>query len=429
MILDRNTPPEINPFSPVALPKVRVAQLHNGIQVHLVQFGTTPVVELQAVFRAGRSYEERAGVAGYMTAMLSEGTSNHTGLELAQALDAAGAWISPETESEYVAVSLTTLPKHLHTTLPLLHDVLLEPTFPKSEWDQLKRRSLQRLQVESRRTSYQAGRKFRHLLFGATHPYGTHIGAAELSELELPHLTTYHSAYMGLNNVRFVAVGKFDEQQLLDALNAQFGEYSIGLAPRLTSFAEGSVALATTGRHHIPHEGMQSSIRLGHLGFKRSHPDYYAMTLVNTLLGGYFGSRLMKNIREEKGYTYGIYSGWASEAYDGYFVISADVGNAYVEDTIAQVKLEMRKLMEEPVSADELALVKQYMTGESLRKRETPFQIAELLSFSLMNGLDFSALNKKYEVIHSLTTEEVQRLAQTYFRPDGLLEVVCGGTV
>lgn len=427
MMLDRSAQPAIQPFSPTALPRTHIEYLRNGIAVHLVQYGTTPVIELQAVFRAGRSYEERVGEAGYMAAMLTEGTARHTGLQLSQALDAAGAWISPDTDAEYLGISLTTLPKHLHTTLPLLHDVLLEPTFPKMEWDQMKRRNLQRMQVDARRTAYLAGRKFRHQLFGATHPYGMHIGAGELAELELSHLTAYHSNYLGLNNVRFVAAGSFDEKELLRELDQQFGSYSIDKAPRLTSLAQGSVPMGNSGRHHLPLEGMQSSLRLGHLGFPRSHPDYYAMNLVNTLFGGYFGSRLMRNIREDKGYTYGIYSAWMSEAYDGYLLITADVGNEYVEDTIAQVKIEMRRLMDEPVPADELELVKQYITGESLRKRETPFQIAELLSFSLMNNLDFSELNKRYEIIHALTVEDVQRLAQTYYKPDNLLEIVCGG--
>ncbi|MBX3102872.1 MAG: insulinase family protein, partial [Bacteroidetes bacterium] len=156
------------------------------------------------------------------------------------------------------------------------------------------------------------------------------------------------------------------------------------------------------------------------------HDSYHPMRLVNTLLGGYFGSRLMKNIREDKGYTYGIYSQWQCLQHAGMFVIGADVGNEFVEDTLHQIRLEIQRLREEPVPEDELNVARNYLLGRIVSQQETPFQVADLLKMLLHHGLNTQELALGFERIQQTTTREIQALAQEYLHPDHLRVVIAG---
>ncbi|MEM7660484.1 MAG: pitrilysin family protein [Bacteroidota bacterium] len=423
--LDRSTPPAAGPFQLVPLPEYTTHQLSNGMPVHLLPFGSLEIAEVQTIFFAGKNYQPKIGVAGYMSRNMLEGTAQHNSLEIAQMLDGQGAWLNHLLGEQSLSFRLATLTDRIPRILPLLPEVVFSPSFPASEFESMKDRSLQKLKVNEERTGYVASREFKQLLFGSGHIYGAQLGIPELEALKLEELIAYHEQALLPASCQLSVVGKFDQSQVLDWLEGAFATYQPQTKTTLQPKEMGS-ALQTTGRHTIEKAGMQASLRLGYLSVNRSHPDYYALMVLNTLFGGFFGSRLMKNIREEKGYTYGIYSSLVANQHAGFWVIQTDVGNEYVEATISEVKKEMNRLKEERVSEEELKLVKNYLLGKSLSQRESPFQIGDFLRFSIAQGISFAEIDRKFEVIQQITPEMLQYLAQQYLKPDDMLELVVG---
>ncbi|MEM8886634.1 MAG: pitrilysin family protein [Bacteroidota bacterium] len=423
-VLDRTQAPQASSFRHIPLPTVEQIKLSNGIPVYFLPYGTAEVIEVQAICRGGSNFQARSGIAKFSMQNMVEASKHHSSLELAQELDAYGSWLGQQAEEECLALTLATISKNLKHTLHLFREVLTEPAFSPEEFNTLKARTLQKMHVSEQKTSTKASRSFRKQLFGGNHPYGLSFGSAELKSIELEELKAYYQSYISTANLKLLVTGQFDQDECLALLEKEFGSLKIaGSIPDEISLSEVS---PEGGRYLTEQEGMQSSLRLGHLGMSRAHPDYYGMQVVNTILGGYFGSRLMHNIREEKGYTYGIYSGWLGLKHNGFFVVQADIGNEYVEATITEVKKEMHLLCDKGVGEEELQLVKNYMLGQGISQRETPFQLGDLLRFSLSMGISFEEIDRKFQVIDGISAEEVQRLAQTYLKPDSLSEIVVG---
>jgi zinc protease len=425
-MLNRITPPPVRPLSPRTLPAYREAALSNGIPVYWIPHGQVEVAEVMMVFRAGDSFQPKPGLADYTAKMMAEGTASYTSTGLARKLDDHGAWLSHETDMEFISLNLTSLERHLPDTLPLMHEVGFTPTFPEAEFQKMKQRNLQKQRVTEQKTGWLARRHFGPLLFGPEHPYGKSLGLPEIEAIHYEDLAPYYQRYFQAGNAFFAVSGRFDEHKLLALLDQTFGGLPYIGANKEDSSAKDVPFVTQTGRHYVEKEGLQSTIRLGHIGKERSHPDYYPMEVVNTILGGYFGSRLMKNIREEKGYTYGIGSSWVGMRYGGYFMTQADVGNEYIEPAIAEIKKEMRRLMEEGVEEEEMELVRNYLMGRNIGARETPTQMAEILRYSISSGISFAEIDRRSEVVQNIRKEEIAELAQKHLQPDHLTEVVAG---
>jgi zinc protease len=429
-MLDRSLPPKAAPLEKILFPTVRLAHLSNGVPVYLLQFGTQEIVELAAIFPAGKSFEPAASVAGFTAKMIQEGTLRRNGLEFARAIDRFGASIHVESGYESASASLTALAKHLDATVPLWAEMLLEPAFPAEELEKLRERTLQHLDVEEQKTSYVARKEYSRLLFGPTHPYGAHSEKPDISAVTLEQLQAFHGSHFHAANAMIVATGRFDEAQLLRLLDQSIGKQVLHPSQKISlsgSHALWDLPAPVTGLHYFEKaESMQATLRVGHRAFARSHPDYYAMQVVSTIIGGYFGSRLMKNIREEKGYTYGIAAAWLSMKYDGIYVVQTDVGNEYIDDTLKEIKREMRLLIDEGVTAAELDLVRNYMLGRSASSRETPGQLLGLIQNALVNDFPFEEMDRKFDIVMALQPSDIKRLALQYLSPDALLEVVCG---
>lgn len=426
--LDRSLPPDAAPMEKVLFPNVREARLRNGIPVYMVQFGTQEITELMALFPAGRSFEPAPAIASFTSKMLLEGTKSYSSLEFARKMNEYGAFIHPESGFESANWELSSLTKHLDNTVPLLAELLLEPRFPASELANLKERTLQNLEVEEQKTGFIARKEFNRLLHGNDHPYGRPTEREDVSALEIPELQSFHGKHFSLSNCTFIACGRFDEDKLLATLEKHFGAaFSAPVIDTAQSQAQVEPAAHPTGLHYFEMpDSMQATVRVGHKGLKRNHPDYFPLQVLTTVLGGYFGSRLMKNIREDKGYTYGIGSAWLSMKYGGTFLIQTDVGNEYIKPTLEEIKKEMKRLIEDGLPEEEVRLVKNYMLGRSASARETPSQIAGQIKSYLVNELPFSLFDDKFDIVQSVTAEDLHQLAIKYLHPDQLLEVVAG---
>jgi zinc protease len=427
-MLDRTIAPELQPNRRLNLPELKSLRLDNGIQVYLLQIGRQPILELNVGFPAGKSFEHRPGLSSMTSRMLSEGTKNSTGYEFARRLDAYGVSIDTEAGHESANVSLSTLSRHMVHTIPLLREMITEPRFEVADFDLLVKRTLNSLEVEEKKTEYIVRREFGKLLFGDSHTYGQHVGREEIAAMQHGDIGPFHQQFYAPANAQIVAAGLFDADELIQVLNAQFGQLPITAGfEKPVSAASLSHPAAEKGLHYFPmDDARQATIRAGHPGFERSHPDFYLMEVTNMIFGGYFSSRLNKIIREEKGYTYGIHSQWVSLKYGGYLIIHTDVGNEYIRPTLEQIRTEMKKLQDHGTTEEELSLVKSYMLSRLISSRETPGQLVETISALFVNGLPYEELDRKFDHINNVTVAQVQQMAQKWFRPDDLLEVVSG---
>ncbi|MCI4671127.1 MAG: insulinase family protein [Bacteroidia bacterium] len=426
-MLDRTRPPSSRPFHHIPFPTFSTKTLSNGIEVVLLPYGNVEVVEVQAIFKLGKNHVPVPGLLSHMAKMMQEGTKNYDSLSFSQALDNFGAWMSHEVEEESMAFKLATTTPNVKHTLPLLKECLLSPTFPEQEFNTMKIRGIQGARINAQKTVKMASRHFGHRIFGPSHPYGLSVGPEEIETLKLSHLKENFQKWLNPSYMTLAVIGVFEEAEIMDRLEAEFGTLDRPEGEQIALPEFDFQALNQIGRSHLPKEGMQSTVRLGHLGVSRLHPDFYKIRVLNTILGGYFGSRLMKNIREEKGYTYGIYSGYIAMKHDGVFIIQGDVGNEHVEATISEAKKEIRRLQDEEIGMDELSLVKNYLLGKSISERETPFQMGDWLRFSVVNGISFAELDRRFEVIQGIQSHDIPELANKFLHPDKMLEVVAGG--
>jgi predicted Zn-dependent peptidase len=422
----RTAPPPAGLLSAPALPHVTTATLRNGMPAYLIRFGPQPVTEVQLVFRAGHAHEHLPGADDAALRMLTDGTHNYTAQQLAERLDFLGAFFNASSGYEISTLAMSLLSRHLDAGLALLQEIWLHPAFAQAEFDLMRRRELDRLAIEEKKTAYHARRAFLHGVLGAAHPYARVPERAQWQALNTEVLRTHFKNVYRPANAAVIAAGNFDTDELLNLLDAHLGSLQPNANP-LASHTQARTAVAQTGRVHIPLEGqVQCSVRVGHAGFARNHTDYHRMRLVTTLLGGYFGSRLMQNIREDKGYTYGIHASWTSLKHAGFFSISTDVGNAFMADTFVQIRHEIDRLRQEPVPQEELDRVRNYLLGHMISEQETPFQIADILKNLYANNLPLADVQTSFAQLQALTPAHVQQLAQQYLQPDSLLEVVCG---
>lgn len=426
MTLDRSQAPAASPLKALKLPQFEVRQLNNGIKVYFLPYGKPEVLQLQWIFKAGNNFVPKCGLASYALRNLQEGTTSHTALEIAQTLDQYGAWIGHEVGDDTVSLQLSTVSQQFEQILPLFQSVVCDPIFPAAGFEQMKAQSHQNLITASQKTSFQARRKFGHLLYGAPHPYGQNMGLDELAAIQLSDIKDYHQQYLNPANSVLALSGKFDIELVLAQLNRGIGQLPLGSIPTLTD-RSAMEPKNQIGSYHIERPGPQSTIRVGHLSLGREHEDYVGMRVLMTLLGGFFGSRLMKSIREEKGYTYGVYAALAGRKKQGQIVIQTDVGNAYVAETLGLIGEAIKRLQNEAPTESELVLVKNYMLGQSVNQRETAFQLGAILRYHIATGISFAEMDARFETIQSIEPTKIRDLAERWLRTDEILSVSCGG--
>lgn len=263
-------------------------------------------------------------------------------------------------------------------------------------------------------------------MFGDTHPYAINNKLEDFDLIKREDLMQFYRSFYHSGNCHIIAAGMIDDK-VLELLDKYFGgnDWSQNQA----AVTEYRICTDPVKRHHVEKVGgIQSAIRVGKFWVPKTHPDYHALSILVTILGGYFGSRLMTNIREEKGYTYGIGSFVLTLKQASYLVISTEVGNEYVEPTLAEIAAEMRRLQTEPITENELETVKSYLLGEFLRDFDGPFALAG--SFKAINDfdLDYTFYDDALKVLRNITSDELMVLAKQYLTPEDFYTVVAGST-
>jgi zinc protease len=424
--INRTSPPAFHEVEKVHLVEAVKLELSNGIPVYMLNAGTQEVTRIEFIFRAGIRHQPHSLVSSGVNDMLDEGTHTRNAEVIAEELDFYGAFIETETQHDVASFTLFSLNKHLPSTLPVVQDIIRNASFPENEFKIYLTNKRQKFLVDNDKVSVLARRKFNELLFGNKHPYGVKSELPDFDLLTRDALIDFHKNNYTANRCTIVVSGRLPST-MLSLLENYFGDEGwkagvIGTDEHLPAPVSDPQRV-----HTIEKEGaIQSAIRIGRVLFNKTHPDYLGMQVLNTVLGGYFGSRLMANIREDKGYTYGIGSGLVSMLGGGYFVISTEVGVEVTNATLNEIYFEIDKLQNELVGEDELELVRNYLIGVFLRSTDGPFAIGDRLKGILGYGLGYEYYERYVQTIKSIKAEELRELAKKYLKKEDLIELVAG---
>ena len=397
--------------------------LDNGIPVYDVRMGTQEVLKLELVFLAGRPFERQKLAARATAALLKEGTIGHNGAEIAEVFDFYGGTLSAPVNLDTSTLVLYCLKRHFEYLLPLLAEIIRQPAFPEEELEALIERNKGRLQVDLSRNDVVAYRAITECIFGKDHPYGYNSYPQTYDELRREHVLEHFNRLYHTANCRIFISGRTDEQTI-SLLNTYLGQ---GLPEGRRETVSMSPSTEAPRKVFIEHpDTVQSAIRIGRQTFDRRHSDYQGLYVLNTVLGGYFGSRLMANIREEKGFTYNIYSTLDAMRYDGYFYIGTEVGREFTEAAIQEIYRELDLLRVDLIDKEEMAMVRNYLLGNLLTMLDGPFNVSEVVRTLIMDELPLSDFADLAEIIRTISPEKLRELARQYLDPADMWEVVVG---
>jgi zinc protease len=424
-MLNRKQAPHI--YNPVEfqlnLPPCEKFILDNGVEVYAVNAGEEEVLLAEWVFFAGNWYEEQNIIAATTNFLLKNGTKQRNAFGISEHFEFYGAYLNRHCYNETATISLHCLSKHLPHLLPVVGEILTESIFPEEELATYKQNQKQRLEVNLRKCDFVANRLIDEYLFGFDHPYGRYTSTPDYDKLQRDELIKFYDHYYTKGKCIVFVAGKLpaDIQQ---QLNNVFGKLPLNQVN--INKTEIKAKPAQEKRYEVQNDpnGVQGAIRIARPFPNRHHPDFPKVSVLNNIFGGFFGSRLMSNIREEKGYTYGIHSYLQNHLQSSAWMVSTEAGRDVCRATIGEVYKEMEELREEPVDQEELDLVRNFMIGTILGDLDGPFQIIARWKNYILNNLSEAYFYNSINTIKSVTAEELQELAKKYLQPQEFYELV-----
>ena len=397
----------------LALPPYQKHILKNGVEVYAIDLGTQDTLLVNWIFFAGNWYEEKNMVASATNYLLKNGTKKRTAFEINEHFEYYGAYLNRSCQNETAEITLHCLHRHVHELLPVVAELLTDSLFPQVELDIFKKNMQQRLQVSLMKNDFVAGRLIDAYLFGPKHPYGKYSSLEDYASLEQQELQNFYSQYYQNGHCIIFVAGKLPAN-LIQELESCFGSlpFRVTEAGRI----QHPISPASQKKYSLVNDpnGVQSAIRIARNFPNRHHPDFQKVQVLNNIFGGFFGSRLMANIREDKGYTYGIYSYLLNQIQESALMISTEAGKEVAEATISEIYKEMQSMRERPVGPEELQTTRNYMIGILLGDLDGPFQVAGRWKNILLNGLDEKYFYNGITTIKTITAEEIQALANKY---------------
>jgi len=421
-MLDRITAPEIKKIEKVSYIEPEVRTLSNGMKVLGFNIGSQEVIQLEFNFYSGSKYQDKRLVAAYVSKMIGEASSNYAPGEIMDKIDYYGAFLQSGSDRDMSHVTLFTIQKQLKHVLPVFAEALSKPAFPERELSIHLKNGKQNFKVENEKVGYRCRQLFTELLF-KNHAYGKLADEAAYDETNASLLMDFYNKMYSASNGIIVVAGKFDDS-IYSQLEKEFGSIPVGENKR------SSQKVVTSKAEKVYEEklgAIQSGIRIGKvLDVQYGSDEFFKLQILNTVFGGYFGSRLMSNIREDKGYTYGIGSAITSMEDAMFFFLSTEVGADVTNEALKEVYFELDRLRDELVSEEELVMVKNYMLGSMLKSSDGPFSMADKYKAVYFKGEDLSFYDRYISMVNNVTSEELLEVAKKYFDPEEMLEVVVG---
>ncbi|MCC6752740.1 MAG: insulinase family protein [Saprospiraceae bacterium] len=412
-------------WSRMQLPAFKSHALSNGCQLYAMQTNKPGLCFLELVFSNGRWTETTKLSARLSAQLIMEGTSGVKADAVADFIDFHGAHLAVQADLDFTFISLSCLQKHFGALLEFLCNLALDPAYRQEDLDRNRRFLHSQLKHQLSEPDYVSYREFTSLIYGVDTAYGYNTTPGLLDALCVEDLRSYHDANYCGNYLSAFYCGEMDESTFghLERQLIRFPQRSLA-EPAAQKVPTAAPAVARS--HHPMKHSRQTSLKFGLRTFPRQHPDFFGMYLLNTVLGDYFGSRLMKNIREDKGLTYDIHSALDCQVHDGCFYISAELNPKELESALRLIRAELGLIREELIPEAERLMVRNYLCGSMLRLLDGPFQTVSFLKTLVNEYGSPAAFDQLKEEVLSTGPERLRELASKWLDPEKMILVTAG---
>lgn len=411
--------PKINPISSPRMIDIVKQSKDNGGNVYIMNDTEQKAFKMDIIFDAGIKYQSNNVNATAAMNMLNEGSKNHTGDEIAEIFDYYGASIDFSVGVHTSSISLIGLSKYAKEILEITSEIINDSIMPEKELITFLKNKKQNFLIKSQKTNIMARREFLKQMFGEEHPYANNISLEDFDNVKLDDVQQFYNSYIRNASQDIVLAGGIDNS-IVDYVNAKFNTKS----GRKFEDIKFDIKRAKPNTYRLEKkDAQQSSIIIGKEGVGILDKDYAAFTILNTIVGGYFGSRLMKNIREEKGYTYGIGSANINFTDTAMWMIAADVNVKHRDDSIEECIKEINLLRNNIVGEIELSTVKRYIVGEVLREIDGIFAQSDSFISKLRHNLDNSFYPKFIEDLNKVNAKDIIEIANKILIPEDFIIV------
>ncbi len=398
--------------------------LDNGLHAYAIHAEEAEVTRIDIIFRAGSAFQQKRLTAAATGKLLKEGTLGFTSSEIAAQLDYVGAYCDVNTTKDAATLTLYSLTRHLEGLLPLIAELISKATFPEHELITYLEQKKHEFLINSEKVRYQAMLEFNRLLFGASSAYGQVLEVSDFELLKRDDLDDFYHRNYTSDHAYVIISGKADDK-VTHLVNRYLGNDFLpanGFTPKINFLGENGMP----EKYIKKRDTLQSAIRIGRRIMNKLHPEYHKFVLLNTILGGYFGSRLMSNLREDKGYTYGVSSSQLNYINGAAFSIATEVNAKHTRSAVEEIFKEMQRLREEKIDREELQTVKNYIYGTFLRNFDGPFALADRFRSARDFGLGFDYYLDSLSKLMSVSAEDVLDTANKYLQPDDMIRLVVG---
>lgn len=420
-MINRRIGPGIKDIVNLHIPTLEMYELANGVKVCEINIGSQEIFKLDIIHKAGRSIEDNHLVARAVSSLIKDGCRNKNSSQIAEEIDFYGSSIKTASNMDFSYTTFYTLSKHFEKAISLVHDIYYTPVFPEDEIEKFKHLNIQKLKEELSKNDVITYRSITEEIFGSSHPYGYNSVESDYKLLNRNNIYNHYNDFYGSDNCFIFLSGKINDQ-IREAVSVQFGTEIKHSKKKPLNFEglpvhEKKIQLTSKNEH-------QSAIKIGRKLFNKSHADNVVFFLLNTIFGGYFGSRLMKSIREDKGYTYDISSSIDQMLYDGCFYVSTEAANEYVDPIIKEVYHQMNLLQNTKVGSKELVMVKNYLMGTFMNMLDGPMNVSAFAKSMIMIGKQPADFIDFVNEMMEITEDNLINTAQTYFNEKDMIEIV-----
>lgn len=425
-MLDRRKQPEFKNIEKIDIIKAEQLKFDNNISLYTINAGSEDLIKIELIFDAGIWSNPKPLIASTTNSLIGEGTKKLSSAKISEQLDFYGSYLNHNVDKDTASISLYSLGKYLPKTIKILEDVIKNATFPEKELSIYLQNKKQSFIVDSEMVSTLSARKFQTILYGEDHPYGSNLTLDDFKNVDRKQLIEHYKRLYNANKCKIIVSGNVTEN-VIELIREHFGGNDWNIDQKGEDFLNYSIKTATENQFIVEKENaVQSAVRIGKVMVNKQHEDYIGLQVLNTIFGGYFGSRLMGNIREDKGYTYGIGSAIISMKHSGYFTIVTEVGANVTKSAIQEIYFEMDRLRNELVNEDELSSVKSYKLGELLKAFDGPFALADTFRGILEYGLDYDYFDRYINIVKNISPKDINQLANRYFIKEDMKEVIAG---
>lgn len=416
--------PAIQTSTELNVENIEKKTLSNGLPYYPINAGEQDVVKIDFIFDAGIISGKNPAIADFTNELLSAGTKNRTAKQIAEKLDFYGAFLELDVLQQFSSITLYTLNKHFNKTFEIITDLIFNPIFPEKEIEILKAKKLQSFEISRQKTSIVSKELFAETLFGKSHPYGRNTTYKDINNINKSDIEKFYKENYNLESLKIIISGNILKEHIQQLENT-FGKAKLPLTKhKKNNFNKEEL---NSKKIFKEIEGtLQSSLKIGKETINRLHPDYFNLSITSIILGGYFGSRLMTNIREDKGYTYGINSSNMSLANAGIFVISASSGKDVYKKAIVEIYKELKLLRTELVLPEELDRVRNYLTGSFAKMFDGVFAKSNILKALLNYNLNLDYYQNYFKALQEITPKIIKDTANKYLQENEMIEVVVG---